>query len=138
MIAAFLSFFHSFSLSAVKIFFYFKSTTESSLIESGLTRKEKLEAKISPLEGVADVRIKRGTGFTRTYSTNKFIFDIRDERTRLSELCPCPRFSDMCVSEVMTLPISESVSEVPKIFVSVSESASDMDSFLWCMVRTIF
>ena len=66
----------------------------------------------------------------------------RDERTRVSEVCPCPspcpRFADIPVSEVVSvsedmtlsesMSVSESVSEVLKNFVSVSESASDTNS----------
>ena len=61
----------------------------------------------------------------------------RDERTRVSDVCPgpCPRFSDMplseSVSEVMTLSesMSESVSEVQKNLVSVSEPTSEIEIF---------
>ena len=65
----------------------------------------------------------------------------RDERTRVSDVCPCPspcpRFSDMpvsepvSVSEVMTLSesVSESASEVQKNLVSVSEPASEIEFF---------
>ena len=65
----------------------------------------------------------------------------RDERTRVSDVypcpSPCPRFSDMplselvSVSEVMTLSesMSESVSEVQKNLVSVSESTSEIEIF---------
>ena len=61
----------------------------------------------------------------------------RDERTRVSEVCPRPRFSDLpvsevvSVSEVMTLSesMSESVSEVHKNLVSVSESESEVKIF---------
>ena len=65
----------------------------------------------------------------------------RDERTRVSDVCPCPspcpRFADMplsepvSVSEVMTLSesMSESVSEVQKNLVSVSEPTSEIEIF---------
>ena len=53
-----------------------------------------------------------------------FIFRImtqtRDERTRVSDVCPCPRFSDMPLSE----PVS--VSEVMTLSESMSESVSEV------------
>ena len=64
-------------------------------------------------------------------SWSRLLIQTRDERTRVSEVCPCPRFVDMPVSEVMTLPesMSESVSEVYKNLVSVSESESEVKTF---------
>ena len=38
----------------------------------------------------------------------------RDERTRVSDVCPCPRFSDMSVSEPVSEVMTLSVSEVQK------------------------
>ena len=50
----------------------------------------------------------------------------KDERTRVSEVrpSPCPRFSEMPVSGVMTLSVSEAL----KNLVSVSESTSEIMS----------
>ena len=90
-------------------------------------------------------------------SSDTIMVRDRDERTRVSEVCPCPspclRFSDMPVSEVMsesepmsevfghvrvrtrvrvrsqTLPIS--VSEVMTLPMSVSESVSEVPKILY-------
>ena len=66
----------------------------------------------------------------------KFIAEVvlssgRDERTRVSDVCPCPRFTDLSVSE----PVSVSEVMTLSVFEDQKNLASEIEFFLLVRIR---